>query len=97
MPIDLRAASRLCLPLFLLVLLVSAGCSEGEATAIRTLTATSTDVEEARTARLRVVSGPGGVFAFVRIYIGGKGPSPSRWTRAPRTRSSTTRSCATSG
>jgi predicted aspartyl protease len=74
MPIDLRAASRLCLPLFLLVLLVSAGCSEGEATAIRTLTATSTDVEEARTARLRVVSGPGGVFAFVRIYIGGKGP-----------------------
>jgi predicted aspartyl protease len=78
----LRAARRFCLPLLLIVLLVSAGCSGSEATATRTLatptatttTTTPTGAEASRSIALRVVSGPGGVFAFVRIYIRGKGP-----------------------
>jgi predicted aspartyl protease len=42
--------------------------------ATTTQDATTTGEGEARSVRIRVLSGAGGVFAFLRVYIGGKGP-----------------------
>jgi predicted aspartyl protease len=35
---------------------------------------TTPDADAPRSVKLRVLSGPGGVFAFLRVYIGGRGP-----------------------
>jgi hypothetical protein len=82
-----RASRRsFVLPSILLLLFVGAACSgdEGGAPtqpAATTSSATSSTVETTtggqarpRTVDLRVVSGPGGVFAFLRVYIRGEGP-----------------------
>jgi predicted aspartyl protease len=42
--------------------------------ATTTQAATTTEGDRQRSVRLRVLSGAGGVFAFLRVYIGGKGP-----------------------
>jgi hypothetical protein len=75
-------------PLLLLPLILSVGCSgsseeaapattQGAATTQPVATTeekTTSDADARRSVKLRVLSGPGGVFAFLRIYIGGKGP-----------------------
>jgi predicted aspartyl protease len=80
-----RTSCRL-VPLLLLSLLVAVGCSGEKAAqattqratttppATTTQVATTTEADGQRSVRLRVLSGPGGVFAFLRVYIGGKGP-----------------------
>ena len=83
-----RAARKSFLPLVLILLpFASAACSGGEATGTTALAATSTSEapptsteppptvsEPPSQARLRVVSGPAGVVAFVKVYVRGKGP-----------------------
>ena len=80
-----RMSCRL-VPLLSLSLLVLVGCSGGKETqattqqaattqsATTTQGSTTTRADAPRSVKLRVLSGPGGVFAFLRIYIGGKGP-----------------------
>ena len=105
-----RARSCRLVPLLLLPLLVSVGCSgekaaqattqlatttqpaTGTGAATTTQAATTTEGDRQRSVKLRVLSGSGGVFAFLRVYIGGKGPSHSRSTRAPHIPSSTSTS-----
>jgi hypothetical protein len=44
------------------------------ATTVESTSTTEASPRPPRGIRLRVVSGPGGVFAFLKVYIGGKGP-----------------------
>jgi predicted aspartyl protease len=53
---------------------VSATTSESAPTTTGERSATTPVVEDRQTIPIRVVSGPGGVFAFAKVYIGGKGP-----------------------
>jgi predicted aspartyl protease len=89
-----HAARTFCrlVPLLLLPLLASVGCSGENAAqattqlatttrpatstgaATTTQAATTTEGDRQRSVKLRVLSGSGGVFAFLRVYIGGKGP-----------------------
>jgi predicted aspartyl protease len=78
-----RAQLRCFVPVaFLLLALATAGCSGDEAernvapteVVTRTEPAPTTAVEPSQAVKLRVVSGPGGVFAFLKVYIRGKGP-----------------------
>jgi hypothetical protein len=89
MSVAARAQLRCFVPVvFLLLALATAGCSgdkEGQNVA-PTEAVTQTEVvtqteptpttadEPSQAVKLRVVSGPGGVFAFLKVYIRGKGP-----------------------
>jgi predicted aspartyl protease len=81
------ARALFALTLFSLPLVVSAGCSGEESAAPTTQAAATTSSatssaaatttvaeERAHTVDLRVEAGPGGVFAFLQVYIRGKGP-----------------------
>jgi hypothetical protein len=88
MSVTARVELRCFVPVvFLLLALVGAGCSGDEAdrtvapeavTQTDVVTQTeptpTTAVEPSQAVKLRVVSGPGGVFAFLNVYIRGKGP-----------------------
>jgi predicted aspartyl protease len=84
-----RAQLRCFVPVaFLLLALATAGCSGDKAdrdvapteAVTQTEVVTQTEpaptnaVEPSQAVKLRVVSGPGGVFAFLKVYIRGKGP-----------------------
>jgi predicted aspartyl protease len=78
-----RAQLRCVVPVvFLLLAHTSAGCSGDKADRnvapteplTQTEPAPTTPVEPSQAVKLRVVSGPGGVFAFLKVYIRGKGP-----------------------
>jgi predicted aspartyl protease len=89
MSVAARAELRRLVPVvFLLLALATAGCSGDKTdrnvapteavtqTEVGTQTepTPTTAVEPSQTVKLRVVSGPGGVFAFLKVYIRGKGP-----------------------
>jgi hypothetical protein len=88
MSVAARAQLRCFVPVvFLLLALATAGCSgdrEGRNVApteavTQTEVVTQTEpaptaVERSHAVKLRVVSGPGGVFAFLKVYIRGRGP-----------------------
>jgi predicted aspartyl protease len=89
MSVAARAQLRCFVPVvFLLLALPIAGCSDHQAdrnaapTEVVTQTEVLTQTEPTPTTaggssqavKLRVVSGPGGVFAFLKVYIRGKGP-----------------------
>jgi predicted aspartyl protease len=87
MSVAARAQLRCLVPVvFLLLALATAGCSGDKAdrnvapTEAVTRTEAVTQTEPTPTTaveasiKLRVVSGPGGVFAFLKVYIRGKGP-----------------------
>jgi len=89
MSVAARAGLRCFVPVvFLLLALATAGCSGDKAdrnvapteVATQTEVVTQTEptpttaVEPSQAVKLRVVSGPGGVFAFLKVYIRGKGP-----------------------
>ena len=89
MSVAARAQRRCFVPVvFLLLALAVAGCSDDQAdrNVAPTEKVTQTEVvtqteptpttagESSQAVKLRVVSGPGGVFAFLKVYIRGKGP-----------------------
>jgi predicted aspartyl protease len=89
MSVAARAQLRCFVPVvFLLLALATAGCSgdKGGQNVAPTEAVTQTEVvtqteptpttadEPSQAVKLRVVSGPGGVFAFLKVYIRGKGP-----------------------
>jgi hypothetical protein len=88
MRIVARASRRSVVPILVSLLLpIAAGCSGDEGAAPTTeptattptetnsVSATTTVTEERlRSVDMRVVSGPGGVFAFLEVYIRGRGP-----------------------
>jgi predicted aspartyl protease len=78
-PVRLCSLSLLSMLLALSAVACSDGQREGEqARTVRVTTTvpapTTTAAEPADVVRLRVVSGPGGVFAFAKVYIRGQGP-----------------------
>lgn len=90
MSVAARPELRYFVPVvFLLLSLVTLGCSRDDAEVAPTRAATSSEAptttapppptttseaEPVRDVPLRVVSGPGGVFAFLKVYIRGRGP-----------------------